>query len=238
MVVGMLKALLLCQDQDSIRTITRVFKDLGVDVEHCSTSGIGVSALSKQRFDAILTDDEVKGFQAVLETARETPACDKSVRIVLCGALNGSNNAFEAGTQVVVYKPLSGDRVRHALRAVRNLMGRERRAGPKRVRVNISAKITPAKGASLSATLEDLSETGAALRCDGLPPGAGRLTLEWNLPESHSALKATAEQVWREENGLSGLRFLDISVTARKMLHEWLRTRAAEKSERVVAAKA
>jgi CheY-like chemotaxis protein len=234
----MLKALLLCEDHDSVRIVTRSFKDLGVEVEHCSTSASALTAISKARFDAILTDDEVKDFRAILETARETASCDKSVRIVLSAALNGTSDAFEAGTQVVIYKPLSVDRVRHGLRAVRNLMGRERRAGSKRVRVNISAKITTAKGANLNATLEDLSETGAALRCDGLPSGAGRLTLEWNLPESHSVLKATAEQVWREENGLSGLRFLDISVTARKMLHEWLRTRAASKSERVVAAKA
>jgi CheY-like chemotaxis protein len=234
----MLKALLLCEDHDSVRTITRAFKDLGVEVEHCGTSAIALTAISKGRFDAILADDEVKDFRAVLEAARETPSCDKSVRIVLSGAPNGTSDAFEAGTQVAVYKPLSVERVRHGLRAVRNLMGRERRAGSKRVRVNISARITTPKGVNLTAILEDLSETGAALRCDGLPPGAGRLTLEWNLPESHSVLKAAAEQVWREENGLSGLRFLDISVTARKMLHEWLRTRAASKSDWVIAAKA
>jgi CheY-like chemotaxis protein len=233
----MLKALLLCEDEASVRTVTRSFKELGVEVDTCSTLAMATSALGRERFDAILADDEVKGYATLLANARETPACDKSVRIVLARASTGPGVVVDGGTQVVLYKPMSGDRVRHGLRAVRNLMARERRTGSKRVRVDITARLVTARGTNLTATLEDLSETGAALRCDGLRHGPERITLEWNLPESQFALKATAEQVWQQEDGLCGVRFLDISATARKMLVEWLRTRTATTSARALAAK-
>lgn len=218
----MLSALLFCEEEAAVRTVTRVFKDLGVDVDPCVDHKVALRKLAAKKIDAIVADDEIEGASLLLETARDLPQCRKTVRIILAGGPTTVNTAFDQGTQIVLYKPLSIERVRHGLRAVRNLMAQERRGGFKRVAVDLEAKLSYGKIVNKSASIEDLSDTGAALRTDNPLPASARLGFECALPDSGEVIKAKGEVVWQDTLGGVGIRFLDMPAQSRKRLAEWL----------------
>jgi len=218
----MLAALLLCNEETIIRTVTRVFKDLGVEVDATTDPQIATRKLAIKKFDAIVADDEIEGAAAFLEAARTLPGCRKSVRIILAGGFATVSAGAQGGSQIVLYKPLSLERVRHGLRAVRNLMAQERRGGFKRVRVDFEAKVSYGKVIGKAVAVEDLSDTGAAIRSDDTLPPSARLGFECTLPDTTEVLKAKGEIVWQDTLGGAGVRFLDMPAQSRKRLGEWL----------------
>ncbi len=227
----MLRALLLCTDASAVQTVTRVFKDLGVEVETSTNLEAAIDQITAHKFDAIMVDDQVEGSSLVLESSRQLGTCQKSVRIVLADTPTSIGAAFQTGTQIVLYKPLSPERVRHGLRAVRNLMAQERRRGSKRVQIEVAAKLNYGRGHNIAVTIEDLSDSGAAVRSVGRLPGSPHFTFECTLPDAPEPLKAKAEFVWRAEGGMCGIHFTDMSASSRKALLEWIKSRSSVKSE-------
>jgi DNA-binding response OmpR family regulator len=222
----MLRSLLLSRDEATVRVITRCFKDLDVHLEHFSETKIAVQKAAELRYDAIVVDDDVDDAKALLERVMELASCTKAVRIALARPAAKMDSIFKIGTQVILYKPLSPERVRHGLRAVRNLMARERRRGAKRVHTMISARLSPrqSRGTGKQILIADLSESGAAIHFEaGDLPTATALNLDFALPGSPDRVHATAELVWQDNQGIAGLRFLDMPSYARKQLTEWLK---------------
>src|SRR5205814_1861958 len=116
--------------------------------------------------------------------------------------------------------------VRQGLRAVRNVMGRDRRRSSRRVRTMIPARVSPrqARGAYKQMLLADLSDSGAAIHSEaGDLPISGTLNLEFTLPGTTELIHATAELVWRDEEGADGVGFLDMTHYVSKQLLHWLR---------------
>jgi PilZ domain-containing protein len=221
----MLRSLLLSNDRDTVRVFERVFRDLEVEMDH---SGETVSALSQaieHHYDGIIIDDGIEDAHIALQKLTELPSCSTSVRIVLADPEAILHSAFRT-TQVVIYKPLSSDRVRHGLRAVRNLMTRERRRGNSRVTTTLAAKMSPAhaRGPGKKILITDLSETGAAIRCDlDHLPASGGVNLDFTLPNEPESIHATAELVWQDNKERAGLRFRDMPSHARKLLAKWIK---------------
>jgi DNA-binding response OmpR family regulator len=217
----MLRSLLLSRDEATVRVITRCFKDLDVHLEHFSETKIAVQKAAELRYDAIVVDDDVDDAKALLERVMELASCTKAVRIALARPAAKMDSIFKIGTQVILYKPLSPERVRHGLRAVR-----ERRRGAKRVHTMISARLSPrqSRGTGKQILIADLSESGAAIHFEaGDLPTATALNLDFALPGSPDRVHATAELVWQDNQGIAGLRFLDMPSYARKQLTEWLK---------------
>lgn len=222
----MLRSLLLSRDDSTIRIIAKSFKDLEVELEHYSDVRTAVQKSADLRYDAILVDDDVEDARLLLERVMELASCSKAVRIALADPSAKMDAVFKAGTQIVIYKPLSTERVRHGLRAVRNLMARERRRGSKRVHTMISARMSPrnSRGTSKPVLIADLSESGAAIHFEaGDLPVSTILNLDFALPGNPERVHATAELVWQDNEGAAGLRFLDMPSYARKQLTEWLK---------------
>src|SRR6266496_1302319 len=109
----MLRSLLLSQDENTARIFARVFKDLEVDIDHFHESEKALSQVAKHRYDAIVVDDQVQQAGQVLSTILELSTCNKSVRIALVDPSSAVQPVFKTGAQVVLYKPLSSERVRH-----------------------------------------------------------------------------------------------------------------------------
>ena len=228
----MLRSLLLSRDENTARIVARGFKDLEVQLEHFSETETALTHASKHRYDAIVVDDQVEEAHLVLEKMITLPGCSKSVRIALAEPTAAMHAVFKTGTQVIIYKPLSIERVRQGLRAVRNLMGRDRRRSSRRVRTMIPVRVSPrqARGAYKQMLLADLSDSGAAIHCEaGDLPVSGVLNLEFALPGMTELIHATAELVWQDDEGAAGVRFLDMPSYARKHLMQWLKVQPGEK---------
>ena len=235
----MLRSLLLSRDDSTVRMIARGFKDLEVELEHCSDYDNFLVRALETGFDAIVVDDDVEQAQAALLEIHGYSTCSKSVRIVLAEHTVAMPAIFKTGSQIVLYKPLSSERVRQGLRAVRNLLVRERRRGTKRLAAMVPAKLS-ARHARLSLVqvlLTDVNEFGAAIRFErGDLPTTNSVNLEFALPGNHTRINCLAEVVWQDFQGSGGLRFLDMPAVARQQLMEWLREN--RKSSRNAAAHA
>src|SRR5581483_4466282 len=184
----------------------------------------------EHHYDAIIIDDAMDEPHVALQKLIELPSCSTSVRIVLADPTAALHPVFRASTQVVLYKPLSPDRVRHGLRAVRNLMTRERRRGNSRISTALAARMSPAhsRGTGKQITITDLSETGAAIRCDlDQLPASGNVNVDFSLPNEPQIIHATAELVWQDNKERAGLRFLDMPSDARKRLAKWIKEHPA-----------
>jgi hypothetical protein len=230
----MLRSLLLSPDENTIRVMGRIFKELDVEVEHFSEPTAAIADAAKTRYDAIVLDDTVSHCHTLLAKILELPSCNKSVRILLAEPHAAMHSIFKSGTQIVLYKPLSVDRVRHGLRAVRNLMARDRRRGIKRVSTIIQARMSVGKMAMRDVLITDLSDSGAAITYEeGNLSTAGKLRLDFALTEDTDIIQAAAELVWQDSQGSAGLRFIDMASSGRKRLAQWLKIQSSERKFRV-----
>jgi hypothetical protein len=221
----MLRSLLLSRDENTVRMIARGFRDLQVDLEHCSESDQFLIRALEARYDAIVVDDQVDEAHLALQKIVGMANCGKSVRIVLAEHKAVMPGIFKTASQIVLYKPLSSERVRQGLRAVRNLMARERRRGAERVQAMVPARLSPrhARLSSIQVLLADLSDSGAAIRYEkGDLPVASTLSLEFTLPGTANRIHCLAELVWQDYHGTGGVRFVDMPSVARQQLADWL----------------
>src|SRR5438874_1239623 len=72
------------------------------------------------------------------------------------------------------------------------------------------------------ATLNDLSESGMAVRTSGplrLQPGE---QLQISLPDIKRPVEATCQLAWTAPSGISGLRFLVLAQGSQRSIREWL----------------
>jgi DNA-binding response OmpR family regulator len=235
----MLRSLLVSSDDKTVRMLGRVFKDLDVAFEHHEESASALESLAKHRYDAVVLDDQIEGAPGILQKVLELSTCNKAVRIILAEPDAQMQTVFKGGTQVILYKPLTADRVRHGLRAVRNLMARERRRGFGRVSTAIEARLRPGKGGTVQVSIVDLSDSGAAIQCkNGHLQYSGNLNMDFALPGDSDRIQVTAELVWQNKDGGAGIRFLDMASHARRRLAQWIKDELAEKDARAAAARA
>lgn len=226
----MLRSLLLSSDDKTIRLLVRAFQDLKVEVEHCGESCVALAQAVESRYDAFVVDDGIEDAQMVLQKLVELPSCNKGVRIALAEPVSTLRAMSNASAQVILYKPLSPERIRHGLRAVRNLMARDRRRGVPRIQTMLGARMgaRQSKSAGQRVLIADLSESGAAVHCMlSEVPVSGGVKLEFALPGDPELIHMEAELVWQDNQGRAGLRFMNMSSHARQLLVEWLREQIA-----------
>jgi hypothetical protein len=219
------RAIVLSHDAGAVQLLTRVLRDLGVGVEHFSKHADALVRMTQRPVDAIIVDaDEPEQALSLLETAKQLSTCKRALGIVL--SRSGAGQKTPTGVHIVLYKPISVERVAHGLRAIRNLMARERRAGSYRVPVEIQASVRGERIGTVDVVLIDLSEGGAAIRSEKSLPATGLLSLECQLPETSALMSATAEVVWTDTKTQFGVRFVSLSSGSRGTLANWLKGNA------------
>lgn len=234
----MLCSLLISGDNSAARVIGRVFKDLEVESEHCGDCKAAIQLIAKRRYDAIVVDDSMEDAAAVLEKLAQVPGYSKSVRILLADGRASSGTAFKGNTQVVLYKPLSAERVRHGLRAVRNLMARDRRRGAARVATMINGRLRHGRSSGAPVLISDLSDSGAAIQGSEGEIPSGNVHLDFSIPNDPDRIHVVAELVWQDNQGGAGIRFVDMAMSARKRLSRWLKVETDKAAqERLALAK-
>jgi DNA-binding response OmpR family regulator len=223
-----LRSLLFCQDFPTAELVGRAFRELSLEVEHCRDADNAILRLRNQRFDAIVVDDaDPAGAILVLETARTIPSCKKSLAIVLAQTQTTLSTAFSTGTHLVIYKPLSADRLRNSLRALRNLIGRRPQREFPRVDVEIPGRLHLEDKTEIPISILDLGQGGLALSSRTLLPNAGTMEVEFVLPDRTNVVKASGEVVWRDAHGRIGIQFNEMEQQYRNVLEEWLASHLA-----------
>ena len=231
-----MRCLLLSEDEASVSVLRRLLRDLEIEVEHYTDPHSAIEDLVRTAFDSIIVDtDDPAGAGLLLQTLRSLPAGKVRLVIALASVHTAAHLGFGAGAHLAIYKPVSVERLGLTIRAVRNLIARDRRRGASRVPINVAATLLR-EGKSMAVLVVDLSEGGAAIRCNEAVPASGKLTLNCWLPHNERPFVAPVEVMWQSESGQSGLRFLNLSSESRRQLQQYLKTKISEEKKTKSAA--
>jgi c-di-GMP-binding flagellar brake protein YcgR len=217
-----LRALVVCPDQGSSTLLTQVLSELGMAAEHTPSVSNGLELLESQRFDVIVLDyraneDSEKFLARLRQSARNRAS-------MLIAIVDGEFNArpvFGLGANFVLYRPLSAERTRISLRAARGLMRRERRRAP-RTPLNSSANVAYPGAPEVNAFLTDLSDGGTSLQTANRLPSSCKVYFEFALPGQQQLVRLSGEVAWQDSSGRTGIRFLDVPQSSRRLIQSWL----------------
>jgi len=127
-----LQSLLLCPDEKTARVLSRVLAELEIGMEQCTEPFDAVKKLMRQRYDAVIVDWENEANATlVLKNARMSPSNKTSLAVAIVEGQTSVRNAFRAGANFVLYKPISVEQAKTSLRAARALMQRGAEAAAK-----------------------------------------------------------------------------------------------------------
>jgi hypothetical protein len=231
-----LRSLLLCRHSETVQFIHRTFKEFSIDVEACSEPQTALQSLKGQRFEAVVVDAEDRGgAMLVLDTLKTVPSCKNSLRIVLADHQTVLATAFSTGTHLVIYKPISADRLRNSLRALCPLMSRRLQREFHRIRLKIPAMLHVAEK-KLPASILDISQGGVSLITKEAIPPTKTLSVDFALPSRTEMITAWAEIVWNDIQGRIGAQFLGMEPASLKALCDWLAAQPRSKRLRKPAA--
>ncbi|HMD17191.1 MAG TPA: PilZ domain-containing protein [Terriglobales bacterium] len=217
-----LRALVVCSDQDSASLLTLVLSELGMAAEHTSSISRGLELLEGQHFDVIVLDYRAdQSSEQFLASLRQSAKNRASMLIVIVDSEFNARPVFGLGANFVLYRPLSAERTRISLRAARGLMRRERRRAP-RMPLSSTANVACPGAPELNALMTDLSDGGTLLQTENRIPPACKVYFEFALPGQQQLVRLSGEVAWQDSSGRTGIRFLDVPQSSRRLIQTWL----------------
>jgi CheY-like chemotaxis protein len=217
-----LRALVVCPDKDSASLLTLVLSELGMAAEHTPSISRGLELLEGQHFDVIVLDYRAdQSSEEFLARLRQSPKNRSSMLIVIVDSEFNARPVFGLGANFVLYRPLSAERTRISLRAARGLMRRERRRAP-RLPLSSTANVACPGSPELNALMTDLSDGGTSLQTANRIPPACKVYFEFALPGQQQTVRLSGEVAWQDASGRTGIRFLDVPQSSRRLIQTWL----------------
>jgi len=225
-----LRALVVSPDQESTNLLTLILSELGVATEITASIQGGLKLLEQQRFDAIVLDYRVgEECASFLQHLRQCPKSSIGILIVIVDSDFNPRPLFGLGANFILYRPLSSERTRISLRAARPLMRRERRRAP-RIPVAATVKVAYPGAPELNATLQDLSADGTSLKTPEPLPAECKVYFEFSLPQQAELIRLSGEVAWQDARGRSGIRFIDVPQSSRRLIQAWLQQKKNQMS--------
>lgn len=217
-----LRALVVCLDQESANLLTASLSELGISAERVSSPSEGLELLERHIFNAVVLDYRAdQSSEEFLTHLRQSPKNRSTLLIAIVDSGFNARPVFGLGANFVLYRPLSSERTRISLRAARGLMRRERRRAS-RTPVNSKANVAYPGAPELSAVLTDLSEGGTSIQTNIRIPSSCKVYFEFALPNQEQIIRLSGEVAWQDAGGRTGIRFLDVPQSSRRLMQNWL----------------
>ena len=217
-----LRALVVCPDQDSASLLALLLSEMGMAAEHTPSTSRGLELLDSQRFDAVVLDYRAdQSSEEFLARLRQSAKNRASMLIAIVDSEFNARPVFALGANFVLYRPLSSERTRISLRAARGLLRRERRRAPRKPVIS-TANVAYPGAPELSAVLTDLSDGGTLIHAANRIPPACKVYFEFTLPDQKQLIRLSGEVAWQDASGRTGIRFLDVPQSSRRLMQTWL----------------
>jgi DNA-binding NarL/FixJ family response regulator len=227
------RALFFSADANAVAVLKQVLADMEIAGEECRDSAECQAKVHSARYEVIVIDSPDPAVSdALLQQARLSATNKNTLLINLVDAQSSVKNAFRLGANFVLYRPLSVERARASLRAASHLIRREKRRSP-RAPVHSQATISYPTVENAPATLVDLSEDGLAIQCDRRLPAKSKVYFRFTLPGQMKWIQLSGDTVWQDSTGRAGIRFVDVPAGARRLLQEWLSSKASFEESKV-----
>ena len=219
-----LQALLVSTDDSAADVLGRILPMLGIAMDRSSDPETTIARIQQQKFDALIVDFEnAELAENVLREVQQLGAGPISVALVQDTAK--VREILTGGAHFVLYKPLSDNAAKAGLRAAAALLSRERRRAV-RIPVQAPVEITLPDTRKLEGILLDLSQTGMeVLTAETQIPGS-LLAFRFQLPDSSLEVGAHGQVAWANQNGQTGVHFLDLTEPVSAELKNWLEAAA------------
>jgi DNA-binding response OmpR family regulator len=225
------RALLISLDANTISVLSQVLSEMDLATESCLDFGTASQKITEQTYEVILIDCDDQGISdALVQKARLAKANQASLLVSVVNSQSHVRETFSAGSNFVLYRPISPERARASLRAASHLIRRDKRRQP-RIPIHAEASISYPSVESAPATLIDLSEEGLALQCEQRLPTKTKVYFRFSLPGQMRWIQLAGETVWQDSSGRAGIRFVQVPHFARVLLREWLGARALQQSK-------
>src|SRR5271163_3169679 len=223
-----LRALVVCPDQDSASLLTLILSEMGMAVEHTPSISRGLELLDSQNFDAVILDYRAdQSSEQFLSRLRQSAKNRGCMLIAIVDSEFNARPVFGLGANFVLYRPLSSERTRISLRAARGLMRRERRRAP-RTPVGSTINVAYPGAPEVNAVIADLSDGGTSIQTDNRLPQACKVYFEFALPGQPQLVRLSGEVAWQDSSGRTGIRFLDVPQSSRRLMQAWLQQNTAQ----------
>jgi DNA-binding NarL/FixJ family response regulator len=227
------RALLLSADQVTIAALRQVLAEIEIDVDECRDFASGGRKLDADRYEVVVVDGpDQQSTEELLHRVRRSAPSGNALVICVVDVQSSVRTAFASGANLVLYRPLVVERVRASIRAAAHLIRREKRRHP-RSAVHAEANISYPAVESAPATLVDLSEDGLAIQCERQLPAKSKVYFRFTLPGQMKWIQLSGETVWQDSTGRAGIRFIDVPQSSRRLLKDWLNSRASVQQSKV-----
>ena len=216
-----LESLLVTRDQQVIGVLRPAMEKLSIDVEVCRGARSGNEILQSEKFDAVIVDcDDLEGGLDVLQGLRQSPSNKNSVSFAILNGNTTTQTAFDLGAKFVLQKPISQLSATSCFSAALSFMVRERRRYFRHP-VEIAVHLEFGQH-ELRATATNLSDGGMAVHFSGKLPKGGLSAASFSLPDENTVIEVKATLAWVDGAGRAGVRFVELSASARQLLDGWL----------------
>ena len=227
-----LSALLVCTDKAAAEVLSRVLKELSIQVEACPDFARASIRAAQERFDAIIIDAQSSAeVLSLLRDTRTSRLNDATLAVAVVPSQESIRDLFSLGVNFVLYKPVAYDRALSSLRAARAVMRKEKRKNARAV-VHTHATVDYANVQQEKATLVDLAPGGMAVLFGKKIPPTSKVYFQFRLPGQAASVRLSGQVVWQDWNGRAGVQFVDIPKASRKLLDEFLGARLPKEEEK------
>jgi len=215
-----MKALLLCEESESIYVLSDVLGELEVTLELCHDRDQALDRLVNERYEAVIVDCQVADATDMLRYVRLTGDNRNTVTLALVENLGAMQGALDSGANFVLCKPLSTEPVARTIRAMKGLIFR---MGRRSIRVQVQTlAFVEINSHSEQAIILDLSEGGMAIQALAPVEASMVLQIRFDLPGTKRRLQLNGEIAWADASGRAGIRFVDVPQQCLDALKDWI----------------
>ena len=231
-----MKALLLCEESESIYVLSDVLGELEVTLELCHDRDQALDRLVHERYEAVIVDCQVADATDMLRYIRLTGDNKNAVSLALVENLGAMQGALDNGANFVLCKPLAAEPVARTIRAMKGLIFR---MGRRSVRVQVQTlAFVELNSHAEQAIILDLSEGGMAIQALAPVEASKVLQIRFDLPGTKKRLQLNGEIAWADASGRAGIRFVDVPQQCLDVLKDWIFANTVAPSRITMAARA
>jgi CheY-like chemotaxis protein len=223
-----INALVMSRSNGAVKVLVASFAELGIEYKVSASVPETLEILATEHHSALIVDFDLPDAACVAKMARSLPEKRRPVLFGMIGAATSVGNAFQAGANFVLYKALEPQQVLHSFRAARGFMHGDRRSATRQKSEALAYLQFPTGIVPALVTEQGLSLQAA----EGLTPLRG-VPLRFVLPGTAEVIHAIGDFIWADGSGRAGLFFSKIAPACQRALQEWLKKRAAKRSEAV-----
>lgn len=218
-----LRALVLCQEDETRQPVQQVLYKLGVESCFCHDVESAREGLADRRADLVIVDcDDVSQGSQFLKALRQGPSGRPLVSLAILNRRTTPAEAFRAGATLIVEKPVSVRLLEMIVRASLGEMLQEQRRSFRHA-VAMPVTLGLESGLQVRATAINLSKEGMAIQAPTPIPDRKPIQLRFFLPGTKVDVQASAVVAWADLHGRAGIKFVEVQGQSRNSLENWLR---------------